>query len=105
MSSEQEITLFHWNIVELSDDLAIFVGLRNRTQRQGLSYPYNCSCRFSTAIKCFDKESGQGTTLSGRIYYCLGTASDPDGLIRRAVHEEMRGRPYRFRYQFSMLDA
>lgn len=101
MSLEPEIILFHWNILELQEDLAIFVGLRHRNYRPGLSFPYSCSLRFSTSIKNFDELTGVGTTMSGRIYHCIGGASDPHGLIRRAISEKMAGRYYRFRYPFN----
>lgn len=93
---EDEIILFHWNILEFSDEHAIFVGLRVKA---GTSSPY--VFRYSTPIKSFDESTGKGITESGRVYHCKGSASDPKGEIGGMVRQIMQYRDYRFRYPFS----
>jgi len=94
--NEDEIILFHWNILEFSDEHAIFVGLRVKAST---SSPY--VFRYSTAIKSFDESTGLGVTESGRVYRCQGKPSDPKGEIRGMVQQIMQYSNYRFRYPFS----
>lgn len=100
MTTDHEMILFHWNILDLSDELAIFVGLR---MKAGTSSPY--VFRWSTAIKSFDESTGIGITESGRVYHCQGLASDPKGEIRGMVSQMMCGRSYRFRYDFELMQG
>lgn len=76
---DNKITLFHWNILELPDNRAIFVGLQHRPERDYIKSHditadilLNYSFRQSTTIQLFDERSGQGITGSGRQYHCLG---------------------------------
>jgi len=103
MNLESEITLFHWNILELDDDFAIFVGLRMKAGEDSSS-PNGFTLRRSTKVISFNEITGHGLTLSGRNYHCFGAASDPDQVIRRLIFIGMGGRPYRFRYAFSLPD-
>lgn len=96
MSTENEVVLFHWNIVEISGHHSIFVGMRVKA---GIKSPY--VFRYSTAIKSFDEASGIGTTESGRVYRCQGPPSDPKGEIRALVKQMLPIRSYRFRYEFT----
>lgn len=105
MSSTAEITLFHWNILELSDDLAIFVGLRQKSESVNLYFPYNCSFRSSTSIESFDINTGIGVTQSGRVYICTGKPSDPNKLIRLMVRLNYEGLRYQYRYKFTKPEA
>lgn len=98
--NEEEIILFHWNILEFNDEHAIFVGLRVKA---GTSSPY--VFRYSTSIKSFDESTGIGITESGRVYHCQGSASDPKGEIRAMVRQMMLGRSYRFRYDFESMQG
>lgn len=100
MTTDHEIILFHWNILEFSDEHSIFVGLRVKA---GTSSPY--VFRYSTSIKSFDESTGTGITESGRIYHCLGSASDPKGEIRGMVRQIMQYRNYRFRYDFESIQG
>lgn len=100
MTTDGEITLFHWNILDLSDEHAIFVGLRVKT---GTSSPY--VFRYSTSIKSFDESTGIGITESGRVYRCEGLPSDPKGEIRGMVRQTMQYRNYRFRYDFESIQG
>lgn len=104
---DNEIILFHWNILELTDDMAIFVGLHHRLDRD-ISQPedilLNYSFRQSTPIKLFDEQLGHGITYSGRRYQCIGEPSDPQNLIRIAVGI-LFGRIVKFRYPFKEYDA
>lgn len=95
MQPQKEIVLFHWNILELADDVAIFVGMRVSNETTS-AYVF----RYSTAIKLFDEETGIGVTKSGRIYRCVGRPSDPNGEIRMLVTQMTRGYLYNFRYMF-----
>lgn len=99
-SMTADITLFHWNILEISDDLAIFVGLYKKRDNPESDSTYHFSFRRSTKIIHFDELTGYGKTLSGRDYQCIGAASDPHGIIRAMVNKKMRGMPYHFRYPF-----
>lgn len=94
------MVLFHWNILEVSDELAVFVGLR---EKAGSSSPY--VFRHSTAITSFDESTGIGMTESGRVYQCEGLPSDPKDEIRGIVRQLMKSRHYRFRYPFSSTQA
>lgn len=100
MNSAADITLFHWNILELGDDLAIFVGLYKKADNPKSCSAYYFSFRTSTESIHFDETTGYGKTISGRDYRCVGAASDPHGIIRAIVNEKMRGIPYQFRYAF-----
>jgi hypothetical protein len=104
---DNKITLFHWNILELPDNQAIFVGLQHRPERDNIQKHditadilLNYSFRQSTAIQLFDEISGQGVTRSGRQYHCLGLPSDPKNLIRKVVKLKFGLLPCRFRYEF-----
>lgn len=93
--NEDEMVLFHWNILEVSENLAIFVGMRVKAGTNS-SYVF----RYSTSIKSFDESNGIGITESGRVYRCQGSPSDPKGEIRTLVKQIMRGQNYHFRYTF-----
>lgn len=106
-----EIILFHWNILEISDGKAIFVGLRYRGERDIPSHIadledllLNYSFRFSAPIKEFDEELGHGITYSGRVYQCIGKASDPQHLIRNTI-DRVFGKKFTYRYEFKEYDA
>lgn len=100
MTTDDEIILFHWNILEFNDEHAIFVGLRVKA---GTSSTY--VFRYSTAIKSFDESKGTGITESGRVYRCEGLPSDPKGEIRGMVRQIMQYRNYRFRYDFELIQG
>tara|TARA_R110001599_G_scaffold57476_1_gene157939 strand:+ start:522 stop:851 length:330 start_codon:yes stop_codon:yes gene_type:complete len=106
-----EIILFHWNILEMPDGKAIFVGLRYRGERDipsliadSKDLLLNYSFRFSTPIKEFDEQLGHGITYSGRVYQCIGKPSDPQHLIRNTINRHF-GRHFTYRYKFNEYDA
>lgn len=104
-SAAADIMLFHWNIIEIGDDLAIFVGMKHKLGCEDETFPFNCSFRTSTAIRSFDAKTGVGITTSGRVYYCTGKPSDPHGLIRLMVKLKYEGLRYRYRFEFTAAEA
>lgn len=106
-----EITLFHWNILEIANGKAIFVGLRHRVERDNPNLTSDSkdillkySFRISTPIKEFDDHLGIGITYSGRVYQCIGKPSDPQHLIRTTINS-LFDQHFKYRYIFKEYDA
>lgn len=105
MNTEKEITLFHWNILELGDELEIFVGLRDKPDKYLRDTASDYLFRYSTPVESFDEVTGIGVTKSGRVYRCMGAPTDPHGEIRAIVGVILNGRNFRFRYDFREIQG
>lgn len=99
-----KVTLFHWNILEVNEDNAIFVGLFLKPDSVRTVFPFNCGFRSSSAIKNFDPITGIGITKSGRCYQCVGEPSDPHGIIRSIVAWHFGSLNAKYRYNFADVD-